>query len=148
MRLFKNILIYKVFLNKNKYLYLRIVIVSTLFRVMISFIPFKIYKKYLGVANLESKFNISKVEQKKGFNISKAVYKISYYMPFKINCLVNAMTMKYILRKSNIESTLYLGVYKNKINNNLEAHAWFRLGNDIISGKEDINNFKKVFSFN
>lgn len=110
--------------------------------------PFSFYKKYLGTANSESKFIISKTERKIGVNISNAIYKLSYYMPFKVNCLVNAMTIKYILKKSNIESTLYLGIYKNKINNNLEAHAWLRLGNDIISGKEDMGNFKKVSNFN
>ena len=148
MRLFKDSLIYKIFLNKNKYLYLRIFIVSILFRVMIYFMPFSFSKKYFGIANSESKFIVSKSERKIGVKISKAVYKLSYHMPFKVNCLVNAITMKYILKKSNVESTLYLGVYKNKVNNNLEAHAWLRLGNDIISGKEDMNNFKKVSSFN
>ncbi|MGD8781902.1 MAG: lasso peptide biosynthesis B2 protein [Ignavibacteria bacterium] len=54
-------------------------------------------------------------------------------------------TEKLILKKRNIPSTLYLGVKKD--DNKMEAHAWLRIGDKIITGKNVSEDFTVISYF-
>ena len=136
---------YLFLLFKNKFLILRIIILSAFFRFIIFFLPFKFTKKFLGKEKCETSYKSRKEDYKESKRISKLVYKVNEIVPWESKCLVTALVIKQLLKEKKIESTIYLGVYKNK--NSMEAHAWLRVGSHIISGKEEKDKFIEVAKF-
>lgn len=132
-------------LFKNKCLILRIIILSAFFRFIIFFLPFKFTKKFLGEEKCETSYKALRKHYKESKKISKLVYKVNERVPWESKCLVTALVIKQLLKYRNISSTIYLGVYKNK--NSMEAHAWLRVGDYIISGKEEKDRFIEVAKF-
>ena len=72
--------------------------------------------------------------------VQRIVKAVSRRMPWTCNCMVRALTMKKMLARRGIPSTLYMGVAMDG-NGNMEAHAWLRCGNRYISGKTEMNRF-------
>ena len=72
--------------------------------------------------------------------VRRIVRAVSRRMPWTCNCMVRALTMKKMLARRGISSTLYMGVAMDK-NGQMEAHAWLRCGNQYISGKTEMNRF-------
>ena len=54
-------------------------------------------------------------------------------LPWRADCLVQAMAAEHWLGRAGIETRLTLGVPKDK-QPNFEAHAWLSAGNRIITG--------------
>jgi hypothetical protein len=50
-----------------------------------------------------------------------------------------------MLNRRHIDSTLYLGVAKEK--GSLIAHAWLRCGSRYVTGKEGVEKFTVVSTF-
>lgn len=72
--------------------------------------------------------------------VQKIVRAVSRRMPWTCNCMVQALTMKKMLARRAIGSTLYMGVALDQ-NGNMEAHAWLRCGSVYISGKSEMERF-------
>ena len=62
-------------------------------------------------------------------------------------CFALSLTLKKMLQKRGIDSTLYLGVKKNG-DESLMAHAWLKCGDKIIYGGQFSNHhYKQLISF-
>ena len=78
--------------------------------------------------------------------IGWAIRTLSRHHPWKVKCLVQAVAGKWMLQRSGLPGTLYLGVDHGK-EKWLEAHAWLRCGTEIITGEAEHERFKIIAAF-
>ena len=131
---------------QDKLLFFKAFIITGIVRIAILNIKFDKLKSRLGKNNHESSKEID-VECYSYIDIvKKAVLRAAKYTPWQSKCLVQAVTVQYLLKKENIPSTIYLGVNKDKCNK-MQAHAWIRCGEIIVTGGEISNDFKVVAKF-
>lgn len=139
----------KVFFNIpwfSKILLLEALIYSAVARSVILLVPFKKYKKYIGIPNQETPLEIDSEKYYIINAVSWAVQRICSRTPWQSKCLVQALTAQKMLRKRKLSSTLYLGVNK-KNEKNLNAHAWLRCGHFIVTGGRIRNEYIEVAKF-
>ena len=72
--------------------------------------------------------------------VRQIVRAVSARMPWTCNCMVQALTMKKMLSRRGIPTTLYMGVAPDE-KGGMEAHAWLRCGNRYISGETEMDRF-------
>lgn len=129
LRLFRSYLKYNL---RDKYLILKVFILSFLTRILLLIIPFKYIKKHLGKVNVESEYSCEEWKINVCKRVRWAVNKVSRHTLWESKCLVQAMISQKILSSKNIKTTLYLGVGKE--DGNMIAHAWIRCGNYYVTG--------------
>lgn len=78
--------------------------------------------------------------------VAWAIAAISKRTPWDSNCLAQALAAKIMLRRRGMASTLYLGVAKAK-EGGLDAHAWVRSGNLILTGGYDLSRYAVTATF-
>jgi len=123
-------------------------ILFRLYELIIIMVPFRVYKNLMGAYNAESPENIKFVNFDIINNITWAVNAVDRFALRKSKCLTKALTAQKMLRKRSIDSTIYLGVKKDKFNKDkVEAHAWLRAGRFFITGGTNMNEFTKVAMF-
>jgi hypothetical protein len=71
--------------------------------------------------------------------VSWAVQSVAKTVPWRCECLEQALCAKWMLRKRKLPSTLYFGTFYN--GHGLEAHAWVRCGLQIITGERGHQQF-------
>jgi len=126
---------------RDKCLLLRVFLLTGIIRMIILTIPFRKMKKYMGNLNKESDSEAAKEEYDVSRRISWAIKTIVKYTPWESKCLVQALTAQYLLCRKGIQSTLYLGVGKEKCISegqkeelNMIAHSWIRCGKLYVTG--------------
>lgn len=132
--------------NNEKKLFFQAFIICGVARIIILLIPFNKIKKYIGRHNEESSFDIENSRYGLIKKIAWAVNTASVLTPWESKCLVKALTAQKMLKGNNIYSTLYLGVAKNG-ERDIIAHAWLRCGPMIVTGAQEMNNFKEIARF-
>jgi hypothetical protein len=110
-------------------------------RIMIAILPFRRYAKYLGIPHKESAIQQNPDQLTIVYKVFRAMRRSSVYLPFREKCLVDAIVIKKMLLNKGIESTLYLGVSKDS-DKQLIAHAWLRCGENIVTGRKGLENYK------
>jgi hypothetical protein len=78
--------------------------------------------------------------------ISWAVATASRHLPWDCLCLVQAMAGKAMLKRRGVPSTLYLGLAKAG-EAQLQAHAWLRCGERILTGWQGMGEFAVIATF-
>jgi len=106
----------------------------------------KWYAQRLGEQSIESPEVeiVNKLEEIR--SVSKALRRALRFLPGKTKCLARAITLKSLLNRKGIPSTIYLGVAKDD-SSKMIAHAWLRCGKDVVSGKEEMARFTVVAFF-
>lgn len=131
---------------KDKWVLTKIATLSFFIRMVILLLPFKYLATFLGKQNKtavsEMKSTIDKTVVE---SVTRQIKNVSSYVPWDSNCLVQATVGKILLRKERIDSTVCFGVKKE--DNKMKAHAWLRVGPDIILGGEIASQFTEVSSF-
>lgn len=107
--------------------------------------PFAAIAPYLGRLNQETAEVCIQSERAVVEQIAWAIATSSRYTPWRSNCLARAIAAKMMLQRRNIASTLYLGLKKNA--DQLEAHAWLRAGEQIVTGGAIQSQFKVISFF-
>ncbi|WP_339222356.1 lasso peptide biosynthesis B2 protein [Paenibacillus sp. FSL H8-0332] len=123
---------------------------ETLWRLMLVRIqllfPFARTAPQLGVKSLETP-SVSKASDIRRIQqITKAIRVMSRYTPWKSTCMVRAVAALKMLEKRGIESTLYMGVARDK-QGQMIAHAWLRSGAHYVSGDDAMQGFVVVEKF-
>ena len=67
---------------------------------------------------------------------------MSNNVPWESACYTQALTAKILLDWYQIESTTYLGVWKDEAANTIKGHAWVKVGNLIITGRKGHKKYK------
>lgn len=130
----------------EKILLIKVVALTAVFRFAMLAIPFRYLSKYMGDLREESSNVVSEEQYREAGRIAWAISKVAKYTPWQSKCLVQALTAQFLLYHKGIESTLYLGVTKDKSDNNLLAHSWIRCGEFFVTGGNG-ENFTKVARF-
>lgn len=91
---------------------------------------------------------VSQTQMKTAEKIGKAIRRAASYTPWESACLVQSLTAQKMLRKRGISGVFYLGVRKEEENpGNLNAHAWTRCGDRIITGEKGFQSFTILSEF-
>jgi hypothetical protein len=108
-------------------------------------LPFRFIAPYLGKLNHETPQVCSVSQQAIAQHIAWVISVSSRYTPWRSNCLAQALAGKIMLQRRGICSTLYLGLKRST--NKLEAHAWLRVGEQIVTGGAVKHEFTQISSF-
>ena len=108
--------------------------------------PFAKIAPQLGVQSQESSTVSNDTDIPRIRQVTKAISVISRYTPWKSTCMVRAVAGLKMLEKRGIESTLYMGVARDK-QGQMIAHAWLRSGAHYVSGDDVMQNFVVVKKF-
>lgn len=105
-------------------------------------LPFRKLSKNLSSENKPDNNKQSKIDINELIRAAKTATKYTFT---RNKCLEQAIVIKQILNKANIESSFYLAV--NNDDNKLKAHAWVEVNNFVIDLRRvDRNEFKIVHS--
>ena len=120
----------------RKLLFLEAFVVSTIAKLMVIGLPFRIIQKVFGFKAFQANIPFSENSNTdpaefSGLNTSvKAVFQtvdsISRHVFWTNTCLVRSITVKYLLRRRKIDALLYLGLAKDE-KGQLKAHAWVKV---------------------
>ncbi|MEM7602274.1 MAG: lasso peptide biosynthesis B2 protein [Verrucomicrobiota bacterium] len=80
------------------------------------------------------------------FRVRQAVKVVSKRLPWDCKCFAQALVAKAMLERREVEGTLYLGV-KRGGERGIEAHAWLRSGDQLVTGGKEFVNYAAVSSF-
>jgi hypothetical protein len=108
--------------------------------------PFAKVAPQLGVQSRETSTVSQDTDIPRIQQVTKAIRVISRYTPWKSTCMVRAVAGLKMLEKRGIESTLYMGVARDK-QGQMIAHAWLRSGAQYVSGDDVMQNFVVVKKF-
>ncbi|GGP14011.1 lasso peptide biosynthesis B2 protein [Oceanobacillus neutriphilus] len=100
----------------------------------------------LGEKMKETSTDLNPEYKKTLMGISQAIHIMSKYTFWESECLVKGIAALKMLEKRDIESTLYLGMTKDK-DGKLIAHAWLRSGPFFVTGVEGAERFTVVSKF-
>ena len=114
----------------------KIVFYAAVARFRVFFSPGNRLHRYLGEEGAETGTETPEMEQRKKIAlVARRVARVVERVPWESKCLVQAMVVQRLLRDYCIESTLYLGVGRNKEDNDkMVAHAWLRSGPYYVIG--------------
>ncbi|OLS38423.1 lasso peptide biosynthesis B2 protein [Bacillus sp. MRMR6] len=113
---------------------------------LLKLMPFKKIAPSLGNHMEETSFELNDHTKETLRNISWAIHTMSRYTVWESQCLVRAIAGMKMLKRRNIESTLYLGTGKDETGKMI-AHAWLRSGSYYVSGAEGMEKFTVVGKF-
>lgn len=129
----------------RRWLLVEAVCLLGLTRALSFWLPFRFLAPYLGNVQQKSCTQATPAQQALIDQVGWAVRGASRHTPWTSNCMAQAMTGKWMLRRRGIPSTLYLGVHK--VNERLAAHAWLQAGNWIMTGGEDLERYREIACF-
>lgn len=109
-------------------------------------VPFRRIAPRLGTLQHESAAAVPTPMVQSASRIGWAVRAMARRTPWESACLTQAISAKAMLRRRRIQSTLYLGVAKNK-SQPMQAHAWLRCGTAILTGAAGHEQFTILSSF-
>lgn len=106
-------------------------------------IPLKWFSSLLGEFKKEINIDLDSKQLGLILVLKKNIRRIKRILPWKVKCFEEAIAAKKVLGKYKISSTLYLGVDKNK-EKGLIAHAWLKVGRDVIIGEKGHKKYAVV----
>jgi hypothetical protein len=133
---------------KQKVLLVLIFLLLGIMRVVILLIPFRYYVKVLLQAKRsQTKFMLTP----KKFGYARAIGRLTAlaakFTPWESKCLVQGLTVRFLLRALHIPSCFYIGVGKDE-EQQFAAHAWVNCNNfTLIGGAESFKQFKIISQF-
>ncbi|MCI5163297.1 MAG: lasso peptide biosynthesis B2 protein [Candidatus Electrothrix sp. AX5] len=124
----------------------QVALLLVLSRLFVAFVPFTRLAPWLGRLNRESDPHLSDEQAVLVRRVRWAVIRTSSLLPWVSTCFTQAIAAKLILRRQQIESTLYLGAALNRAVG-MKAHAWLRCGPLFVTGGAVRNSFQTVAVF-
>lgn len=117
-------------------------------KAMLWFRPFRAIAPELGEPQAETPAEIAAADRATAVAVSWAVQAAARYLPLGFVCLPQAMAAQRMLRRRAIPSTLYLGVAPDRADRRaIQAHAWLRAGDKIVTGEAETRRHKVLASF-
>lgn len=116
---------------------------------IVTLVPISVWGRFLGVQQQET----SQLDDPQQTVIVKrirwGIHVLEHRVPWRSDCLPQALAARMMLQWRRIPTTLYLGVAKQNRDGKvvLEAHAWLRSGTIIVTGAELRQRFKVVSTF-
>ncbi len=115
---------------------------------LVSVVPFRKLAPRLGRVQGETSPTIAVAERNIAVQVSWAVQAVARYIPLGFVCLPQAIAAQQMLRRRGIPSTIYLGVAPDRSGAQaIQAHAWLRAGDKIVTGEHEAARHEKLASF-
>ena len=115
-------------------------------RVLTSSYSFKHLAQKLGEPMKQSSTQVDEAQLMVSKNVGKMVKKASANSPFRSLCFEQALTVKFMLNRRKIPTTIYFGVKKDA-EESLHAHAWTRVGNVFLTGSKGKDSYTVISTF-
>lgn len=80
-------------------------------------------------------------------DVGRAIGRAARHVPFRAVCLQQAFAAVRMLRRRGLAATVHLGVTRKAGRGNLEAHAWSRCGDVMVTGAATASDFTAVAAF-
>ena len=110
----------------------RALFLSAYYRFRMKYTSFAKFSKTIGINGFETpeeSYNIREL-----YIVRRAVLSVCNRTPWESKCMIQALTAKKLLNKMGYPCTLYMGVMNSPSTNELQAHAWLRCGDKIVTG--------------
>ncbi len=154
MRIFKFLRFFKFFFlsHLEKKLFWKAVFWMIFAKMAIPSFSFKKLQPYLGQVTEASEVNLDPKEYLRIRQVRAAIFRARKILPFHCQCLVTAICARKLLKDFGSSPYLYLGVAKEKLEKSqnspgLIAHAWVKLGDELVTGQSDIQfTVVKIFA--
>lgn len=114
-------------------------------RFVVFMLPTRWYTAYLGSPNQATSDSVDHETQQMARRVTWVINGIAPRTPWLSNCLARAIAAKIMLQRRGYASTLYLGI--NQVDPQMEAHAWLRCGEQIVTGDDERPRFTPVSCF-
>jgi hypothetical protein len=117
-------------------------------RATVVWMPFSWLAARLGIPMFEE-FRTPRPNQKLLGRVASSIRRASRYTPWQSNCLAQALAAQAMLQARGLSSTLYLGLATpdNISGGQMEAHAWLRCGDRLLTGARESVRFTVVATF-
>lgn len=145
MKVLERIKVFYTFNNETKILFIEAIIFLAFARILKG-MPFNKIAPSLGEEMAETTFIANDSKKKIIAKISDAIEIMSRNTLWESMCLVQAIAAMKMLRRRQIESTIYFGTARDK-SGKFVAHAWLRSGPYYITGAEVMDQFVVVKKF-
>jgi len=116
----------------------------TLATVALKTVPFARIARRLGRHMAESRTAEEAAVTERAARVQWAIETAARHLPWKPVCFPQAVAGTLMLRRRGIQSTLYFGVDPG---HDLDAHAWVRVGNLVVTGGPLDGRFTVVSTF-
>lgn len=121
-------------------LFAEALITSAWVKLTLKFFPFYRVMNWLGAVNKESAIDIDTGTLLTRQRIKRALVLCNRYALWPTECYTLSLTGKLLLKRRNINSTLYIGFNKDD-GGKYSGHAWLRANETYISGYSEANRF-------
>jgi hypothetical protein len=111
-----------------------------------AFLPFRRIAAWLGTPGAESPVTVTAEETRLAKDIGWAVGVLGLRVPWDGRCLAQALAATGMLRRRGLDGTVSFGARKGE-SAGFDAHAWLRLGSDVVTGGPGHENFKTFTTF-
>jgi hypothetical protein len=115
--------------------------ISFIVRVKLFFSPFRKIAEKLGEKGKLSMNNLQ-INDVLLVEIIHAIKRSVKYSVWRNKCLEQAITVKIMLSRRNISSTIFFGV--KKAEDELKAHAWLKIGETFVVGERQHEKYTIV----
>jgi hypothetical protein len=115
-------------------------------RLAVWLVPFRRLAAGLGDTMAESPSTVTPAQSGTAASIGRFVQGLGERLPGMRKCLVQALAASWMLQRRRIPSTLYFGVAKDA-EADLQAHAWVRVGTQVLTGARERHDFTVVATF-
>lgn len=115
-------------------------------RLLINCLPFRLWRGMLGpIAEAPGGAEIpplTRPQLKKASDTGRIIRRIAGRMPFRADCLPQAMTGRWMLARRGIPTRIALGARKDGLQRDLQFHAWLVAGTRVVTGGEESDSFQ------
>lgn len=131
----------------TKILFVEAYVTSAWVKISLKFFPFKKVMGWLGSAHVESETQANPETLPTRKQVQIALRLCKKYALWPTECYTLSLTGKLLLKRRNINSTLYIGFNKDK-DSQYKGHAWLRANDTYISGFREASGFQvhSIFS--
>lgn len=119
----------------------------TLASLRVRFLPFRSLRPHLGTEGKEASPVLTAAQAAYAREVSWALSAISRRLPRPPTCLAQAAAARSVLATRGVPATVYIGVASPPPGRVVDAHAWLRCGDRIVSGRAEARRYKPIVCF-
>lgn len=110
-------------------------------------LPFSWIRPLFGVAGRETEHEPRDAEDRaRALEVGRAIAAAARYVPASPTCLPQSLAGRLMLKRRHVPTTTYLGVKKNA-EGGIEAHAWLRAYDVIVTGESVRTEYTSIARF-
>ncbi|MCB2065903.1 MAG: lasso peptide biosynthesis B2 protein [Erythrobacter sp.] len=114
-------------------------------RLLISVLPFRRLRPMLGPIFEEPAAGqapgLTAPQLKKAADTGRILHRVAGRMPFRADCVPQALTARWMLARRGIATRIRIGTRRDPAQDGLQFHAWLMAGDLVVTGGQDIETY-------